>query len=200
MSKLLKLAAVLVVLPAVAQAAIVGTALGSGAPPAVLGGYAMTAFAPDGSATFPDVTSVTSPIGPVGFSQGMSHRRIGSGWATWSHGYAGDVYYTNGTTSMSATMPAGTGAFILYAEPNPFTPPFDITATADDGTAVTQSVSGQSGATGYGFHITGAGSLASVAVSCATDFAIGEFSIARIPEPATLSLLSLGALALIRRR
>jgi hypothetical protein len=206
--KVCKILAVLVLVPAIAQAAIVGTALGSGARSDAWSPYAMTAFNPDPSPTFPDVTSVLSPLRTRGvdefvtFSRGGSHRRIGSGWATWSGGYTGDVYYFTPTTvpvTTTMTLPASTTAFSFYAEPNPFSPNFDITATANDGTSVTQSVSGSSGASGYGFYTAG-GALTSIAVSCATDFAIGEFRISKIPEPATLSLLSLGALALIRRR
>jgi hypothetical protein len=200
MMKVCKILAVLVMIPAVAQAAIIGTALGSGARAPVLGGYAMTPFAPDPSPVLSSVTSVPAPlgVGPLTFSGAMTHRRIGSGWASWSGGYTGDVYYTGGPTSMSMTLPGGTAAFILYAEPNPFLL-HTITATANDGTSVTQSVHGSSGASGYGFHISGTGSLTSITVSGTSDWAWGEFSMA-IPEPATLSLLSLGALTLIRRR
>jgi hypothetical protein len=187
-------------LSVVAPAAIIGTALGSGAPPATLGGYAMTPFPLDTRTLFPDVTSVPSPLGGnVVFSQPMSHRRIGIGWATWSHGYTGDVYYSNGSTSVGLTLPADTTAFILYAQPNPFARHL-ITATAQDGTSVTQNPDGASGASAYGFHVEGAGTITNIHVAVAgAAFAIGEFSIA-VPEPTSLALLVLGCTALRRWR
>ncbi len=48
-----------------------------------------------------------------------SVRQIGFGWATWSHGYTGNVYYTNGQTTIGGNLSAGVKAFYLYAEPNP---------------------------------------------------------------------------------
>ena len=83
----------------------------------------------------------------------MNHREIGNGWATWSHGYTGDVYYNNGDNNITMTMPAGTGAFYFYAEPDPFET-FSITATADDGT-ITIPVTGSAGANGFGFWTAG---------------------------------------------
>jgi hypothetical protein len=55
----------------------------------------MTPFPVDVRPTFTDVIDVTSPLGNVNFSTPLSLRRIGDGWATWSHGYAGDVHFTD---------------------------------------------------------------------------------------------------------
>src|SRR5918911_361832 len=110
--------------------------LGTGAPPATLGPYTMTPFPADPQALFADVTSVAGPKGNITFSYPVNHRRAGSyttGWLTWSHGYTGDVYYTNGGTSIELTLPSGTSAFYLYAEPNPFSL-YTISASAQDGT------------------------------------------------------------------
>lgn len=198
--KSLKYALIVLAIPALAQAAIVATPLGTGAPPAILGGYNMQAFGPDGQG-FGGVNSVATPIGgTINFSQVLTHTVTPGGWSTWSHGYNGDVYF-GGPSATTVTMPVNTGAFILYAEPDPFQV-INITATADDGTFITQAVNGQGGASGYGFHATGGMSISSITVSMnGTDvYAIGEFSIARVPEPATLSLLALGGLAALRRR
>ena len=129
---------------------------GTAAPPATLGPYTMTPFADDTRPVFDDVSSVPAPTGGVvGFSPDLNHREIGNGWATWSHGYTGDVYYTNGATSATMTLPAGTKAFYFYAEPNPFAV-FEITATTNSGTTSGPiPVDGAGGATYFGFYTTG---------------------------------------------
>ena len=186
----------------VANAAIIGVAGGSGAPSSTLGAYTMTPFPDDTRATFADVTSVAAPNPPVGgfvdFSIPLQHLEVGAGWATWSHGYTGDVYYTKGALSVTLTLPADTGAFYLYAEPNPFAT-FTITATSASGTSVTQSVAGASGAKYFGFHSTDPfDAIVSIEIVSSTDFAIGEFGIAQvIPEPSMFIIWSfLGAVGI----
>jgi len=168
-------------------ASITAVDLGTGAPPASLGGYAITLFPDDGRPVINDVSDVPSPLGgDVTFSPDLSHRKIGTGWATWSHGYTGDVYYSNGATSITLGLPADTAAFLFYAEPNPFAV-FTITATANDGTLLSVDVDGFAGANGYGFYTT-ATALTSITVSSSIDFAVGEFGIAKgvIPETSTV--------------
>src|SRR5687768_13706855 len=88
---------------------------GTAAPPATLGPYTITPFGADVQPLNTNVTTVAGPTGTLTFSAPVSHRAVGSGWATWSHGYTGDVYYTDTATSVTMTMPAGTGAFRFYA-------------------------------------------------------------------------------------
>jgi hypothetical protein len=175
------LTALLVLVSAVpAMASIQGQQLGTAAPPATLGGFSMTPFGPDPSALFSNVTQVASPLGgTVDFSNPVNHRKIGMGWATWSHGYLGDVYYTNGLTSISFDLPASTGAFYFYAEPNPFQT-FLFTATTDSGTQLQAMISGQAAAAGFGFYTDASDTIASISVSSTVDFAIGEFGIAQV--------------------
>jgi len=196
--------AVLILTVGGAQAAITGVALGTAAPPGVLGPYTMTPFPPDVQPTFSLVPSVASPLGGnVGFSIPLDHRTIGAGWATWSHGYTGDVYFSAQSPTVTLTMPAGTGAFYLYAEPNIFAQ-FTITATAQDGTVVSQLVDGNAGAAGYGFYGTGGSQISSIQIDIRSEggFAVGEFGIAAIPAPGAILLgsIGMGIVGWLRRR
>jgi hypothetical protein len=150
---------------------------GTAAPPATLGPYTMTPFGNDGRADG-TVSGVPDPAGTIGFSPSLSHTKVGVGWATWSHSYTGDVYYTGGT-QITITLPAGTKAFYFYAEPNQFAV-FSVEATAQDGTTSGPvPVQGEAGAQYFGFYGTGAATLASITVTSAdpTGFAVGEFGI-----------------------
>jgi hypothetical protein len=156
---------------------------GTAAPPATLGGYAMTPFGLDPQALGSLASSVTDPAGTVGFTPALNHDRIGNGWATWSHGYTGDVYDTlsgeGALTEATITLPPGTKAFYLYAEPQQFAV-FSVEATAQDGTTSGPiNVPGQAGAQYFGFYGTGDATLSSITVTTAdpTGFAVGEFGI-----------------------
>ena len=156
----------------------------------------MTPFADDTRPVFDDVSSVPAPTGGVvGFSPDLNHREIGNGWATWSHGYTGDVYYTNGATSATMTLPAATKAFYFYAEPNPFDV-FEITATTNSGTTSGPiPVDGDGGATYFGFYTTGLfETIATITVESTVDFAIGEFGISasRCPPPPIMAPCRVG--------
>jgi hypothetical protein len=171
---------------------------GTGPPPALLGGYFMTPFPldPQGS----PVTSVASPLGGLlqfgtpTAPQSLGHTTIGQGWATWSHGYTGDVYtnFTGGgpmaendvDTTTVMTMPAFTKAFYFYAEPN-FFAVYGIRAigVGTDGSVVNSGflpVNGASGARFYGFYSTTSADIARIVVTAkaaAGGFAVGEFGI-----------------------
>ncbi|HEY5835230.1 hypothetical protein [Streptomyces sp.] len=166
--------------PAPAAASVVfSTGPGTGAPPATLGSYTMKRFGADSRTTGSAVTGVSGPTGTLGFSPALTHARVGQGWATWSHGYTGDVYWTSATAT-TLTLPPRTGAFYLYAEPEQFAT-FSITATTGEGTTSgAVSVEGKAGARYFGFYSTGPTPITKITVSTSdpTGLAVGEFGIA----------------------
>jgi hypothetical protein len=185
---------------AVVPTTITGVALGTSAPPTILGGSSLTAFGPD---LTPDGTDVTS-IGALTFDQTVRHDIIGTGWGTWSHGYAGSVYDTGSAvnpTTLTLTLASPVSAFYFYVESVNFSS-FSFTATSQDGTAVTQTVSGDTGAAGFGFYTSGLDLISSISILSgdADGFAVGEFgssgSTPTAPDAGnSLALLSLGLMA-----
>lgn len=187
-----------------ASAAVQVTSLGTSAPPASIGGYAMQAFGFDGRSIGPEVSDVGvadgSPFGAITFSQPLSHYQIGNGWGTWSNGYTGDVYASLGNLPVTIELAPGTTAFSLYVEPNDFgVHGFTVTC---GGVAFGSAAEGFAGAVGVGFYTTDGTALPSITVSfvgAADGFAIGQFAAA-VPGPATLAIFGLAGLGRSRRR
>ena len=175
-----------------ANAGISFTNLGTGAPPAAVGGYTMLPFDQAAQAAIPDsydnlVTSI--PGNPLGGNLGISPANKATTpatWGTWSHGYTGAIYFTRGTQA-TLTLPANTHAFYFYAEPDSGT--FTLNAISDSGTSSGPiAVAGNSGATGYAFYATAGEKITTITVTAQTgfsDFALGEFGIAGEVESAT---------------
>jgi hypothetical protein len=137
----------------------------------------MTPFGPDPRPTLTDVTTIDTPLGDViTFDRSVNHRVIGSGWASWSHGYTGDVYYTNGSFEVTITLPDFASGFYFYVEPNPFVPhPFEATA---GGVTAMYEADGSGGAAYCGFYGSDLpGGDIRVVCTGGVDFAIGEFGI-----------------------
>ncbi|MFG0284847.1 MAG: hypothetical protein ACF8R7_10540 [Phycisphaerales bacterium JB039] len=174
-------------------AGLVVTELGTSAPPGLLGGRIVLPFGPDGRPINTDVTDVrTSGCGDLLFNQPLSHRRIGDGWATWSHGYAGDVYFADNDIPVTLGVPPATSRFIAYVEPSPFADiAFEFSAVGASGVRkFTDVIHGDAGAKGYGFADDAY--VAGVTVQAAdgdTAFAVGEFSI----RTECANILNLGA-------
>ena len=160
--------------------------VGTGAPPDKLGGHAMTAFVLDSRVTGIEVSSVPDPSGTILLSPSLWHYRVGAGWATWSHGYTGDIYYVPQAApgvdpTVELTLPQDTKAFAFYAEPNTFAS-FTVEAISSDGTSSEPvSIQGNSGARYFGFYGTNGRTVSSIVVTASDPrgFAIGEFQISR---------------------
>lgn len=183
---------VLCVFTSASQAAVLFTDLGTTAPPATISTYTVTPFDQGVQAAIADFTDVTtipgSPIpGDLTTTANVNKRTIGSGWGTWSHGYTGVVYYSNGADTIVMNLPPNAGAFYFYAEPNVFST-FLISAVTDSGASSGDiSVDGSSGANGFAFYTTAGETITSITVtaeSAAGGFAIGEFGIAAVQAAA----------------
>jgi hypothetical protein len=173
----------------------IGVSLGTSAPPATIGGYAMGAFT-DSSATGSSTTAVSPPgtapvTGDLTFDRALVHYRVDTSpppdaWATWSHGYSGSVYHLEvfenfpddetgaGTTAETLwlTLPSATKAFSLYIEPGTFgSAVFDILGWDDQPLSdpvafLQQEIFGEGGARGYGFYTSdAASSLARISIT-----------------------------------
>ncbi len=177
-----------------ASAEVIGVIGGTDTPAPTLGPYQMTPFPHDQRPLGDFVTSVPSPLGgELGFSIPIYHLRIGEGWGTWSHGYTGDVYYTNFQSEVTIELPGGTRAFYFYVEPT-VVGGASFIATADDGTSVEQFVAGSYGASYFGFFVDDPNDppieSITVVIYSSSDFAIGEFGIsAGAPAPISCRVL-----------
>src|ERR1044072_2833511 len=129
------------------------------------------------------VNGVTDAAGTISFNQALSHDTTApTCWNPGSNGYAGDVYSTDSSGDVSTvtiTLPAGTQAFYLYAEPNTKTP-LTVTAQSQLGaTSGSVTADGNGGAKSFRFYELEGATLASVTVTSndSNGFAVGEFGI-----------------------
>lgn len=182
----------------VAKAGLKSVIGGISAPASTLGPYSISPFADDLRQSCKKYSFVTSPlIGDISFDLPLEHREILKDWATWSHGYTGDVYWTGEEDHLvTLTMPAGTSAFYFYAQPQNVEIN-TITAVAFDGAdcieQISQEVYGNSGACYYGFYGTEGSVITKIRIYSDTeDFAIGEFGISMIPAPEAFVLGNIG--------
>jgi|WetSurMetagenome_2_1015567.scaffolds.fasta_scaffold369806_1 hypothetical protein len=221
MSKAVRMLSIIVSVVAIlgvstaAFAAVTFTDLGTVAPPASLGPFSMAPFDTVPQAAIVNGTGVTtipgSPVaGNLNLSASVTKQTIGSGWASWSHGYTGPVF-VNSTNSVTMTLPPNSSAFYFYAEPEQFAA-MTITATTDSGTTSGPiSVNGNAGANGFGFFAGPGESITTITVTTNdTGFAIAEFGIAgSITAVPTMNewgmiifimLAGLGAVCYLRRQ
>jgi len=161
------------------RADIAGSQLGTGAPPTMVGDITLEPL-PFRSDAFADVTTMADDFGrQYRYDLAVSVRQIGFGWATWSHGYTGNAFYSNGATHLRLTYPRGVKVAYLYVEPNPFGL-FPFTVTGSDGNQTiteTFDAEGSAGAFGVLFRTTPESDVVFVEVASDVDFAVGEFGI-----------------------
>ncbi|UBF28498.1 PTPA-CTERM sorting domain-containing protein [Kovacikia minuta CCNUW1] len=173
-------------------------------------GFNMVSVPNSPQAEFGDVSALNSPLGNLSFSRSVNKRVVPTSWISWSHGYTGEVYFTQAISdptpfsTLTITLPAGIGAFDFYAQPNLFGV-YSISAAASNGSIITQSINGVGGAQYFGFYSDDPSEfLTSIIISAqpqANGFAIGELRLANpIPTPALLpGLIGLG-LGIWRKR
>lgn len=138
--------------------------------------------------------NLSASDGSISFDQRLEALQVGSGWATWSGGKSPMVLWTQGATIITGTFSDGIFAFGLEMQPNPFGF-HDMTLLLSDGSSLTQSVTGSSGAAFFGFVSDLA--ISAITMSSTADFAFGEMVVgAPVPEPSTLLLLGGGLLGL----
>jgi hypothetical protein len=143
------------------------------------------------------VSSLTDPFGgTITFTPTVTRSYIGISWATWSHGYTGSVLSSWGSQSIRLDFDGTVSAFGGYAEPN-HGGNYDITLGLPDGSSLTKSVSGASGADFFGFY-DGSVNWVEFTTTDPAGFAIGELEMAKsvVHEPGTLMLLGTGLLSL----
>ena len=162
--------------------------VGTGPPPATLGGYPMTPFPADPRPNFQMVSTVPGPAAPLIFSKAIQKVQVGAGWTNFGHGYLGGLYLTETGPSgdfLTMFLPPGTTAFYFYAQSNRLGF-FSFIATASDGTTsgpiLVESNASTGGARFFGFYTTGTPTLTSISVHMTDEpddlgFAVGDFGI-----------------------
>ena len=159
---------------------------GSGPAPAKLGPYEMTPISADARPDGATVSSLASPLGNILFGTPVTHYTGGSGgtWGGWP-GAPTDVYFTGlSQSSLSITLPAGTGAVDFYGQPDaPGT--YTMTAMSDGKVVGSVSATWPNGPKYFGFWVPLKQSVDAVVISAPSDaygFAVGSVRIARASD------------------
>ncbi len=149
---------------------------------------------------FTDVSGTTAGAATLTFNSSMNVRTIGSGWATWSGGYTGQVLASSGSSVTWNISPVN--GFGLFMEPDNFSN-FDMTLALSDGSTLTKTVNGSGGASFFGW--AGAGATSLTLSTTDADFAAGDLftaAAATVPEPGSFAILgtALAGFGALRRR
>ncbi|HWS77625.1 MAG TPA: hypothetical protein VN205_04530 [Thermomonas sp.] len=177
-----------------ANSAIVFTHIGETAPPATLGGHAMTPFATAPQAAIPDYSSIGvipgNPFaGDLTITPNSSKFTLGASWGTdpWPGSYLGPVFFTGwAVSSRTLTLPPNTKAFYFYLQNNDQDRIADTIIVTSDSGATSGPVVVQTdytapdvGAHGFGFHSTNGESIVSITVQTTEPqgFGLANFGI-----------------------
>lgn len=167
-----------------ARAEVVFVNLGTVAPPAAVGPFAVTPYDLTPQAAIPNLSNTSvipgSPFPPdTTTSFPVQKRTVGDGWTSWSHGYAGPVFYTVPISPPLVLTVAPAKAFYVYVEPAAFGSPFAVTvATNGGGASGPVFVDAAGGATGFAFYTTAGESITAVTIDA--DFNAGGFAFAEL--------------------
>ena len=169
-----------------AGGAVVFVNLGTAAPPSAVGPFAVTPYALGPQDDIPNMANTSvipgSPIPPdTTTSFRVQKRTVGDGWASWSHGYTGPVFYTVPIVPPLKLTIAPAKAFYVYVEPATFGRPFAVVVVTDGGGASGPVfVDTAGGATGFAFYTTAGESITSVTIDAdanADGFAFAELGL-----------------------
>ena len=157
-----------------------------------------------GGAPYESVISIEVPEfgGSLDFDAPHSLRIVGYGWASWGHGYDGEVFYTNGLYDMGYDLNMqGVGAFDTYLNTNVGWGDYAVTAYGSEGGKATVEFDQywSAPAIHFGFYSPDEELLKIEITSNYHAWAIGEWRVG-VPGPGTLALSAVPALALLGRR
>jgi hypothetical protein len=194
-------AAAMLAVTSAASASVVFSDLGTTAPPTTLGGFKVEPFSQAPQTAIPDNTVIGAiPGGPgsVQLVPTATKKTVPTTWSTWSNGYTGAVYNFTGTTGTLNLSP-GKAAFYFYAEPDTFGSATITAVTNIGGTSGPITVTGSSGAHGFGFYTTSPGEVVtSITITqSVASFAVGELGTQAVDVIPTLSDAALLALGLV---
>lgn len=181
-SALVVLAAALA--PCRAPAGVAFVNLGTAAPPSAVGPFAVTAYDLAPQAAIPNLSNTSvipgSPLAPdTTTSFQVQKRTVGDGWSSWSHGYAGPVFFTVPIQPPLTLTIAPARAFYVYVEPAAFGRPFAFAVSTNAGGASGPVfVDASGGATGFAFYTTAGESLTSITIDA--DANAGGFAFAEL--------------------
>lgn len=146
-----------------------------------------TSYGSDGQS----LTSLALATGPtLSFGSPVTVATIGTSWATWSGGYAGQVLTTS-AASIAVNLAPTTSNFGFFAEPDSFSQ-YLIQLNLTGGGSVQQLVDGNAGAAFFGWN--GGGVSSFTITTTDSNFAFGDFyySASGVPEPAAWGMLICG--------
>ena len=152
-----------------AGAAVLFVNLGTAAPPSAVGTFAVTPYNLAPQTALPNMTNTSvipgSPLPPdTTTSFPVQKRTVGDGWASWSHGYTGPVFYTVSIVPPLTLTIAPAKAFYVYVEPAAFGQIAVSVVTNAGGSSGPVLVDASGGATGFGFYTTANESITSVTI------------------------------------